>query len=212
MKDKTPIFTFWINGKYLIPFFIPIFTYLLIVIVNHNTEILGEKSIGLLWTVALSAMIIWCLKYSKPLRRYSLHLSLSILFAISPFVGIHLGILEPDFHHNLFPKNSSYVWFNGLSGLIILGIYVFRFLAKPEKNIFSILKLALILYLISLVVFSPFIAPNIQILEFGMISGIGAMILLVMIHAFEMIIWEKKRDVWITYIKEAKSKAGFSKS
>ncbi|MDW3648459.1 MAG: hypothetical protein R8P61_15440 [Bacteroidia bacterium] len=203
MKQRPLQNSFWTHAKYLVPFLVPLLTFFLVKILDGRYQYLTESTIVVFWLTAMVFMILWCLKFTKPMRKFSLLLLGAFLISLAPGFFIFLGIIDSNFYSDLPPAKGPYVWYHSLTSIMIFGIYLLRFFSKPEKDLFAILKLSLIIYLCVLVNAFSFFNEDEALMVFISISGIASIILLPLIHGIEMMMWERSKSVWMSYLKEA---------
>jgi len=203
VKQKPLQNSFWTHAKYLVPFLVPLLTFFLVKILDGRYQYLNEDTIMVFWMMAMVFMILWCLKFTKPMRKYSQLLLGAFCISLAPGFLTYVGLMDSSFYNDQLSVKGPYVWYHALTSIMIFGVYLLRFFSKPEKDIFAILKLSLIFYLCILVNAFSFVNDDQSLMVFISISGIASIILLPLIHGIEMMKWERSKSVWINYLKEA---------
>jgi len=182
-------------------YFVPIILSIIVIISVFLFPLSGDVDLEEIYRVSITIGCvffgaIWFLYQSKPSHKFTLHIAGAISLFVLPFIILIVDVDYNFYMTNLISDNDNFrTSYFSLVLICLIILYCLRFYAKDRQDIFSLLKLLLILTSLILTIILFF-----EVLDDAVLDNIGMTVLiltifLTLLHIIDMIIWEKNRKV-----------------
>lgn len=134
----------------------------------------------------------WYLIFSKKGHRFTVLISLALFGGVLIFLLRAMRWVEVGYINQLFWGKSIGIWYFCAGASLASALYMVRFYMKPVQDIFSIIKLLIVLLSTILLGVNVFFIEDQKIITFSVTTILFLLLILTILHITDMIIWERK--------------------
>lgn len=187
--------------KYL-KYFVPIISAIIILVfagfygINYgkNSE-LSKQAVWIFLVCFLFFSISWYLFTSKPEHKFSYLIIFLFFLLICPSLILSVSTNEQSFLKKILIDEGGNLGYMCLISLLLAFVYSLRFYFKTVQDVYSILKLLLVLTTVILsIVFFLELIEDIRIKSYLGITIFSLLLLSTVIHIVDMIHWERNKE------------------